>query len=172
MYNITHGPRATHRRSQKDPRSRATGCPSDARTRGTGEARRYRVVGSVAEVRGRVGLVDFLLPPHVRTTRTASHQKGARNLRSGLRGVRTQAPPPQTASTMTRGPRHRDLRMRQTVTHVPGLFRYRCRRPHQGSVDTFFLTSRGHPGLRPDGVLDCLFPTARTYVTASMRRCT
>src|SRR3990172_8908465 len=117
MYNITHGRRATHRRSQKDPRSRATGCPSDARTRGTGEAGGGWLVGGAAEVRGRLGFV-CALSPYVRATPTASHDKGARNLRSGLRGVRTQAPPPQTASTMSGRPPRRAGSRR--LPEVPG----------------------------------------------------
>src|SRR3990172_3807073 len=117
MYNITHGRRPTHRRSQADPRGRAPGRPSDARTRGTCQARGCWLVGGAAQVRGRVGFVNAL-PPYVRATPTASHDKGARNLRSGLRGVRTQAPPPQTASTMSGRPPRRAGSRR--LPEVPG----------------------------------------------------
>ena len=98
MYNITRARRPTDRRPEADAGGRTPRRLPDACTQGTREARGYRVVGGAAEVRGRVGL--DVLPPCVRAPRTASHERGARELRSGLRGVWTQAQAPQAASAV------------------------------------------------------------------------
>ena len=121
MYNIIHVWRPTHRRSQADPRGCAPGRPSDARPRGTCEARGCWLVGGASKVRGRMGLLE-VLTPHARATSTSSHEKGARELRSGLRGVWTQASAPQTASTMKRRERTSSCRpslLRLTFRRLP-----------------------------------------------------
>ena len=98
MYNIIHAWRPTDRRPEAHARGRTPGRPSNACAQGAREARGYRFIRGATEVRGRVGLVT----PQVGATRTASHERRARNLRSGLRRVWTQAQAPQTASTVTR----------------------------------------------------------------------
>ena len=97
MYNIIHARRPTDRRPEADARGRTPGRPSNACAQGAREARGYRFIRGDTEVRGRVGLVT----PRVGATRTASHERRARNLRSGLRRVWIQAQAPQTASTVT-----------------------------------------------------------------------
>ncbi len=99
MYNIIHARRPTDRRPEADARGRTPGHPSNACAQGAREARGYRFIRGATEVRGRVGLVT----PQVGATRTASHERRARNLRSGLRRVWTQAQANQTASTVTTG---------------------------------------------------------------------
>lgn len=161
MYNITHARRPTHRRSEADARGRAPGRPSEARPRGTCEARRYRVVGGAAEVRGRMGVVDVL--PHLRAARTASHERGARELQSGIRGVRTQAPAPQTASRM----RHRQgigLFQLSTETDQPQQlsWRSRGRSSKRRSLPHFAagVRTQSHPSVRhrESGTYTPLFP--------------
>ena len=165
MYYIIHARRPTDRRPEADARGRTPGRSSNACAQGTREARGYRFIRGATQVRGRVGLVT----PRVGATRTASHERRSRNLRSGLRRVWTQAQAPQTASTVTRsiprvppffvtyergdaGPASlrgdRNLLLLgsvitpdnpwQSVTYVPGLFRYRCRRLHNSTCSTFF----------------------------------
>ena len=98
MYNIIHARRPTDRRPKADARGRTPGRSSNACAQGARETRGYRFIRGATQVRGRVGLVT----PRVGATRTASHERRSRNLRSGLRRVWTQAQAPQTASTVTR----------------------------------------------------------------------
>ena len=120
MYNIIHARRPTDRRPEADARDRTPGRPSNACAQGARQARGYRFIRGDTEVRGRVGLVT----PRVGATRTASHERRARNLRSGLRRVWIQAQAPQTASTVT-----------GSIPRVPPFFRHlRERRPRPGLV--------------------------------------
>ena len=97
MYNIIHAWRPTDRRPEDDARGRTPRRPSNACAQGAREARGYRFIRGATQVRGRVGLVT----PCVGATRTACHERRARNLRSGLRRVWTQVQATQTASTVT-----------------------------------------------------------------------
>jgi hypothetical protein len=99
MYNITHARRPTYRGSQADAGGRAPSRSSDACSRGTCEARGRWLVGGASKVPGRM---DQVLVSQVRATGTASHERGARDLRPSLRRVRIQAAAAQTASAMTR----------------------------------------------------------------------
>ena len=100
MYNITCARRPTHPGPQADTGGRTPRGPSDARAQDAGNARGDWLVRSSAKMCRRMGLVD-LISPHLRTTPKTSHQRGTPNLRSGLRGVRTQAEtPPQTTSAL------------------------------------------------------------------------
>jgi hypothetical protein len=98
MYNITRAWRPTDRRPEADARGRTPGRAPVTCARGACEARGYRALGGTAEVRGRVDLVNVNPSWLVGAPRTAAHGRGARELRSGLRGVRPQAQTSQGAS--------------------------------------------------------------------------
>ena len=97
VYNITRARRPTDQRSEADTRSRTPGRPPDACTRSACAARGYRAFGGAAQVRGRVGRVNVVPSRLVATPPTPAHGGGARELRSGLRGVWPQAQAPQAA---------------------------------------------------------------------------
>ena len=99
MYNITHGRRPTHQRSQVDAGGRAPGRSSDARPRGACEARRGSLVGGASKVSGRMGLLA-VLTFHARGEAAATHERGARDLQPGVRSIRLQASAPHAAPAM------------------------------------------------------------------------
>jgi hypothetical protein len=117
MYNITCVRRPTDRRPETDARSRTPGRAPVTCARGACEARGHRALGGTAQVRGRVGLVTVNPSCLVGAPRTAAHGKGARELRSGLRGVWTQAETTQAAAV--------------NLAHVPAAEKPKTRRTNQ-----------------------------------------
>jgi hypothetical protein len=126
MYNIIHAWRPSHRRSQTDTGGRAASRSSDARPRGACEARGSGFVGGASKVSRRMGPVEFL------TFKTSgqgatTHERGARDFRPGLRGIRLQTAAPQTSSAMRRHRMASTSRNRST-TDLPSLLGLTLRR--------------------------------------------
>ena len=102
MYNITDAWRPTHGRAEADAGCRTSGRPSDARARVTCKTRGRRAVRGASSVPGRVGSSQ-VLGLTVAIEAAEAHDRGSRDVRSALRGVRLQAASPQ-AATLTRPP--------------------------------------------------------------------
>jgi hypothetical protein len=101
MYNVIHAWRPTYRRSQTHAGGRAASRSSDECPRGACEGRGRWLVGGASKVSGRMGLLEvFTL--NARRQAAATHERGARDLRPGIRGIRLQTAAPQTSSAIRR----------------------------------------------------------------------
>lgn len=119
MYNVIHAWRPTYRRSQTHAGGRAASRSSDECPRGACEARGCCLVGGAAKMSGRMGPVEFLTFKASGQGAT-THERGARDLRPGLRGIRLQTAAPQTSSAMRRD-RMASTAKNRSTTSLPSL---------------------------------------------------
>ena len=135
MYNITYAWRPTDRRPEADAGGGTPSRPPDACAQDTREARGHRLVRGAAKVRGRVGLVA-VLTPHVGPSPPASNKRGARELRSALRGVWAPAQTPQAPRTVNldKNPKARTTNRRLQIVSKIGWTPRRQRRDHPTSL--------------------------------------
>jgi hypothetical protein len=124
MYNVIHAWRATHRRSQTHAGGRAARRSSDEYPRCACEARGCWLVGGASKVSGRMGLLE-VLTLNARGQAAATHERGARDFRPGLRGIRLHTAAPQTSSAMRQ---HRIASRNRSTTDLPSLLGLTLRR--------------------------------------------